>query len=462
MSNLDQLIKAYDIRGTVPDQFNEDLARQIGAAFAHWSGASSIVVVRDMRPSSPGLAAAFADGITSRGVDVIDAGLGSTDMVYYAAGSLDRPGAVFTASHNPAQYNGIKLCRAGAAPIGQDTGLRDIRALIEGGLEPHTDTAGTVTSMDLLTKYAEHLRGLVDLSNIRPLKVVVDAGNGMGGHIVPPVLGDLLLSTLPLSIVPMYFELDGTFPNHEANPIDPANLVDLQKAVVEHGADAGLAFDGDADRCFLVDQNGDLVPPSAIIALIAARELTRDPGAAVVYNVITSKAVPELVTRAGGIPVRCRVGHSFMKQRLAERDAIFGGEHSGHYYFRDFWRADSGILAAMHVLAALGEQDKPLSEITGQYTRYAASGEINSQVVDTDATLKAVGATYADTLGAELDWLDGLTVSYGELWFNLRPSNTEPMLRLNVEGPDTASMIRLRDEVLAQVRTTTSRATTRG
>ncbi|MDI6104350.1 phosphomannomutase/phosphoglucomutase [Actinoplanes sp. NEAU-A12] len=454
MPNLDQLIKAYDIRGTVPDQFNEDLARQIGAAFAHWSEATSIVIVRDMRPSSPALAQAFAAGVTSQGVNVIDAGLGSTDMMYFAAGHLDMPGAVFTASHNPAQYNGIKLCRAGAAPIGQDTGLRDIRTLVENGIAAYDGPAGTVTNMDVLTKYAEHLRGLVDLSGIRPLKIVVDAGNGMGGHVVPAVLGDTLLPELPLSIVPMYFELDGTFPNHEANPINPANLVDLQKAVVEHGADAGLAFDGDADRCFLVDQNGDPVPPSAIVALIATRELARVPGAAIVYNVITSKAVPEIVTEAGGMPVRCRVGHSFMKQLMAEHDAIFGGEHSGHYYFRDFWRADTGMLAAMHVLAALGGQDQPLSDLTGQYTRYAASGEINSEVPNPAAMLKAIGATYADTPGVQIDWLDGLTVSYGELWFNLRPSNTEPMLRLNVEGPDTASVQRLRDDVLTQVRAT--------
>jgi phosphomannomutase len=454
MQDLDKLIKAYDIRGIVPEQFNEGLAFQIGAAFATLTRADTIVTVRDMRPSSPGLAAAFAAGATSRGANVIDAGLGSTDLMYFASGHLNVPGAVFTASHNPAQYNGIKLCRDGAAPVGQDTGLRDIRAMIENGIAPYNGTPGTVTSMDLLTEYAAHLRGLVDLSGIRRLKIVVDAGNGMGGHVVPAVLGDAIHPALPLSIVPMYFELDGTFPNHEANPIEPANLVDLQKAVVEHGADAGLAFDGDADRCFLIDQNGDPVPPSAIVALIATRELARDAGAAIVYNVITSQAVPEIVTESGGVPVRCRVGHSFMKQLMAEHDAIFGGEHSGHYYFRDFWRADTGMLAAMHALAALGGQDRPLSELTGQYTRYVASGEINSQVPDPAATLQAVGATYTDILGAQIDWLDGLTLSYGKLWFNLRPSNTEPMLRLNVEGPDTASMIRLRDEVLSLVRGT--------
>ncbi|MDG4755842.1 phosphomannomutase/phosphoglucomutase [Micromonospora sp. WMMD718] len=452
MRDLGLLIKAYDIRGTVPDQFNTDLARQIGAAFARWSGAESIVTVRDMRPSSPDLAAAFAEGATSQGVNVIDAGLGSTDMVYFAAGYLDMPGAVFTASHNPAQYNGIKLCRAGAAPIGQDTGLREIRTMIEEGVPGFDGPAGTVTRRELLSAYAGYLRALVDLTAIRPLKIVIDAGNGMGGHIAPAVLGDAALPGLPLEIVPLFFELDGTFPNHEANPLDPANLVDLQKAVVEHGADAGLAFDGDADRCFLIDERGQPVPPSAIVALIASRELARDPGAAIVYNVITSQAVPELVRETGGVPVRCRVGHSFMKQLMAEHNAIFGGEHSGHYYFRDFWRADTGMLAAMHALAALGGQDRPLSELTGQYTRYVASGEINSQVDDPQAVLERIASLFGHNPTAQVDRLDGVTVTLGTTWFNLRPSNTEPMLRLNVEAPDTAGMVTLRDEVLALVR----------
>jgi phosphomannomutase len=454
MQDLSKLIKAYDIRGIVPDQFNEELAFHIGAAFARLTSADTIVTVRDMRPSSPGLAAAFAAGVTSQGANVIDAGLGSTDLLYFASGHLNAPGAVFTASHNPAEYNGIKLCRAGAAPVGQDTGLRDIRRMLEDGIPTHDGPTGTTTRVDLLADYAAHLRGLVDLSGIRPLKIVVDAGNGMGGYVVPAVLGDAILPALPLTIVPLYFELDGSFPNHEANPIEPANLVDLQKAVVEHNADAGLAFDGDADRCFLIDQNGDPIPPSAIVALIATRELARDPGAAVVYNVITSQAVPEIITESGGIPVRCRVGHSFMKQLMAEHNAIFGGEHSGHYYFRDFWRADTGMLAAMHVLAALGEQNQPLSELVEQFNRYTASGEINSQVPDPAATLEKVAEFYAEHPDAGADRLDGLTVTFGNLWFNLRPSNTEPMLRLNVEAPDTASMIRLRDEVLTLIRGT--------
>ena len=452
MRDLGKLIKAYDIRGTVPDQLDADLAWQIGAAFARWADAPSIVMVRDMRPSSPELAAAFADGVTSHGVDVIDAGLGSTDMAYFAAGRLGMPGAMFTASHNPAHYNGIKLCRAGAAPIGQDTGLRDIRAMIEDGLPWPDVAAGKVTVLDLLSDYAGYLRELVDLSPHRPLKIVVDAGNGMGGYIAPAVLGDAVLPALPLTIVPLYFELDGTFPNHEANPLDPANLVDLQKAVIEHGADAGLAFDGDADRCFLVDERGEPVPPSAIVGLIAERELARDPGSAIVYNVITSQAVPEIISENGGVPVRGRVGHSFMKQLMAEHDAIFGGEHSGHYYFRDFWRADTGMLAAMHVLGALGGQDRPLSELTGRYTRYVASGEINSQVPDPALVLDRIADRYGAEDSAVVDRLDGVTVRLGTAWFNVRPSNTEPLLRLNVEATDHAEMARLRDEVLSLVR----------
>ena len=452
MRDLSRLIKAYDIRGTVPDQFNEATAWEIGAAFARLTGADTIVTVRDMRPSSPALAAAFAAGVNSQGANIVNAGLGSTDLMYFASGYLGMPGAVVTASHNPAEYNGIKLCRAGAAPVGQDTGLGDIRRMLEEGIPAHDGTPGTIIHRDLLIDYAAHLRRLVDLSYIRPLKIVVDAGNGMAGYVVPAVLGDGILPALPLTIVPMYFELDGTFPNHEANPIDPANLVDLQKAVVRHGADAGLAFDGDADRCFLIDQNGDPVPPSAIVGLIATRELAHHPGAAVVYNVITSQAVPEIIEESGGRPVRCRVGHSFMKQLMAEHDAVFGGEHSGHYYFRDFWRADTGMLAAMHVLAALGRQDRPLSELAGRFTRYTASGEINSEVADPAQTLDRVAAHYADRPGATADRLDGLTITLGPTWFNLRPSNTEPMLRLNVEAPDTASMVRLRDEVLSMVR----------
>ena len=448
MKDLAQIVKAYDIRGVVPDQLDEEVARSAGAAFVEVTGAERVVTAHDMRASSVPLSRAFAQGAAGRGADVIEAGLGSTDLLYFASGHLDVPGAMFTASHNPARYNGIKMCRAGAAPIGQDTGLADIRQLMEEGLPPYGGRTGTFTARDLLGDYAAYLNGLVDLRNIRPLSVVVDAGNGMGGYTVPAVLGGL-----PLDITPLYFELDGSFPNHEANPLEPANLVDLQAKVREVGADIGLAFDGDADRCFVVDERGDPVPPSAVTALVATRELAKDPGGTVIYNLITSHAVPEIVAEHGGTAVRTRVGHSFIKAEMARTGAIFGGEHSAHYYFRDFWRADTGMLAALHVLAALGGQDRPLSELAGAFTRYAASGEINSTVDDQAGRLAAVRDAFAGRPGARPDDLDGLTVDLGDAgWFNLRPSNTEPLLRLNVEAPDAARVAKLRDEVLALVR----------
>jgi phosphomannomutase len=461
MRDLSTIVKAYDVRGVVPDELDVDVARAIGAAFVRLTGASTVVTAHDMRPSSPDLAAAFADGATSQGANVVAAGLGSTDMLYFGSGQLDLPGAMFTASHNPARYNGIKMCRAGAAPVGQDTGLAEIRQMAEQWLNagvPGGDTApptgpGTITQRDLLTEYARYLRQLVDLSEIRPLTVVVDAGNGMGGYTVPAVLGDAVLDPLPLTIIPMYFELDGTFPNHEANPLDPANIVDLQAAVREHGADLGVAFDGDADRCFVVDENGDPVSPSAITALVAVRELAKDPGASVIHNLITSHGVPEIVREHGGNPVRTRVGHSFIKEQMAKTGAIFGGEHSAHYYFRDFWRADTGMLAAMHVLAALGEQSRSLSELTAEYSRYAASGEINSRVEDQAGRMKAIEEAYADRDGVSIDQLDGLTVELPDGgWFNVRPSNTEPLLRLNVEAADQDAMAALRDDALAIIR----------
>ncbi|RZU33011.1 phosphomannomutase/phosphoglucomutase [Blastococcus saxobsidens] len=452
MPDLSSLIKAYDVRGVVPDDWDEPTARAIGAAFAEFvladSRAATVVTAHDMRESSIPLSRAFAEGVIARGLDVVEAGLGSTDLLYFAAGSLDLPGAMFTASHNPAQYNGIKMCRAGAAPIGQDSGLVTIREWAErDSYERVPDRVGSVSQRDVLAEYAAHLRSLVDLSTVRPLKVVVDAGNGMGGHTVPVVL-----SGLPLDIVPLYFELDGSFPNHEANPLDPANLVDLQAAVREHGADIGLAFDGDADRVFVVDERGEPVSPSAITALVAVRELAKGRGTTIIHNLITSRAVPEIVREHGGQPVRTRVGHSFIKAEMARTDAIFGGEHSAHYYFRDFWRADTGMLAAMHVLAALGEQGRSLSELTAAYSRYAASGEINSTVTDAPARVAEVRGVFEEE-GATVDELDGLTVELPDgAWFNLRASNTEPLLRLNVEAPDVARMTELRDRVLSTVR----------
>jgi len=462
---LDRLIKAYDVRGIVPDDLDADIARLVGAAFVRVVGASrvdggpgTVVVGRDMRPSGPDLVAAFADGVTSQGCDVLEIGLASTDQLYFAAGSLGLPGAMFTASHNPARYNGIKLCRVGASPVGQDTGLSDIKSLIgqwsASGVPPCDLPVGSITERDVLTEYAAFLNALVPLAGSRHLSVVVDAGNGMGGHTVPAVLAGL-----PLTVVPMYFELDGTFPNHEANPIEPENLLDLQRAVLETGADIGLAFDGDADRCFVVDERGGIVDPSTLTALIAVRELAKDPGSSIIHNLITSAAVPEIVREHGGVPIRTRVGHSFIKARMAETDAVFGGEHSGHFYFRDFWRADSGMLAALHVLAALGEtpEGTTLSSLLAAYTRYVSSGEINTTVVDQPAAIERIRVAFGPRPGIALDDLDGLTVSGvsdsgARWWFNVRASNTEPLLRLNVEGADSALMVAIRDEALALIR----------
>nr|WP_107905739.1 phosphomannomutase/phosphoglucomutase [Streptomyces chartreusis] len=451
-ADLSQLVKAYDVRGVVPDQWDESLAELFGAAFVRVTDASAIVIGHDMRPSSPGLSRAFARGAAAQGVDVTEIGLCSTDQLYYASGALNLPGAMFTASHNPAQYNGIKMCRAGAAPVGQDTGLAEIRELAENWLESGApapaERTGTITRRDTLEDYAAHLRSLVDLTSIRPLKVVVDAGNGMGGHTVPTVFGGL-----PLDVVPMYFELDGTFPNHEANPLDPANIVDLQKRVREEGADLGIAFDGDADRCFVVDGRGEPVSPSAITALVASRELARHGGkGTVIHNLITSWSVPEVVRENGGTPVRTRVGHSFIKAEMAKSGAIFGGEHSAHYYFKDFWNADTGMLAALHVLAALGGQEGPLSGLVAQYDRYAGSGEINSTVADQTDRLAAIRTAYEGRDDIHLDNLDGLTVTSTDWWFNVRPSNTEPLLRLNAEARDEGTMRKVRDEALAIIR----------
>ena len=446
MGDLASIVKAYDIRGVVPDQLDEPTAEAIGAAFAKLTEASTILTVHDMRASSGALADAFGRGVAAQGANVLAAGLGSTDMLYFGSGDLGLPGAMITASHNPPQYNGIKLCRAGAKPVGIETGLKDIKDWAERSLPP-APVPGSITTVDLLPGYAEYLKKLVDLSAIRPLTVVVDAGNGMAGYTVPKVF-----EGLPLTLVPLYFELDGTFPNHEANPIEPENMRDLQRAVVEHRADIGLAFDGDADRCFVVDERGQVVSPSVLTALIAARELAREPGATVIHNLITSRAVPEIIAEHGGTAVRTRVGHSFIKAEMARTGAVFGGEHSGHFYFRDFWFADTGMLAALHMLAALGGQPGPLSQLMAEYARYHASGEINSQVADQAEATARVKQAFAGRPGVRTDELDGLTVATGDWWFNLRPSNTEPLLRLNVEAGSEAAMAALRDEVLGIVR----------
>src|SRR6478609_4388350 len=446
-ANLHAVFKAYDVRGTVPDQIDETLARATGQAFVQVVGATTVVVGHDMRPSSPGMAGAFAQGASEAGADVVMIGLASTDQLYFASGHLGHPGAMFTASHNPAQYNGIKMCRAYATPVGMETGLAEIRDLVAEP-KPVAGPAGSISEHDVLEAYAAHLLSLAPVVG-RRLKVVVDAGSGMAGHTAPAVfarLGD------QVELVPMYFDLDGSFPHHEANPIEPANLVDLQRRVLAEGADIGLAFDGDADRCFIVDERGEAVSPSTLTALIASRELAKEPGATVIHNLITSRSVPEIVLELGGKPVRTRVGHSYIKATMAETGAVFGGEHSGHFYFRDFWRADSGMLAALHTLAALGGQDGPLSSLLTEYSRYVASGEINSTVDDQQARMTAVEQAFAGRPGTTADHLDGLTVSHADWSFNVRPSNTEPLLRLNAEGSDEETMTRVRDTVLAQIR----------
>ena len=400
-----------------------------------------------MRPSSPIFADAFSAGVTSQGLNVIRIGLASTDLLYFAAGKLDFPGAMFTASHNPAEYNGIKLCLSGARPIGKESGLLTIERYVAEGSPIDFRSVGNEGNEDMLTAYVDHLLTLVDLSEIRPLKIVIDAGNGMAGHTAPAVF-----ARLNCEVIPLFFELDGTFPNHEANPIDTKNLKDLQKAVKKHGADIGLAFDGDADRCFLVDENGELVNPSTLTALIAARELKKNPGANIIYNLISSRAVVEIVEESGGQAIRSRVGHSYIKKLMAETGAVFGGEHSGHFYFRDFWRADSGMLAALHAIAALGEVKTPLSKLLKPYNRYISSGEINSQVVDAQISMTEIEAKFSESAGNEVDHLDGLTVNGDTWWFNVRASNTEPLLRLNVEAKTQARMEKIRDEVLATIR----------
>jgi phosphomannomutase len=443
---VNRVIKAYDVRGLVGTEIDESFVRDVGAAFARLmrsEGARQVAIGYDMRDSSPSLAAAFGDGVTGQGLDVVRIGLASTDQLYFAAGLLDCPGAMFTASHNPAAYNGIKLCRAGAKPVGADTGLTTISEDVIAGVPAHDGTSGTVTDKDVLAEYGEFLRSLVKTDGLRPLRVAVDAGNGMAGHTAPAVLGAIE----SLTLLPLYFDLDGSFPNHEANPLDPANLADLQKYVRDSGADIGLAFDGDADRCFVIDERGLPVSPSTVTALVAARELSREIGATVIYNLITSRAVSELVIERGGTPVRSRVGHSYIKALMADTGAIFGGEHSAHYYFRDFWGADSGMLAALYVLAALGTSERPLSDLTADYQRYESSGEVNFTVRDSAACVEAVLKVFGNRIQS-IDHLDGVTVDLGEgSWFNLRSSNTEPLLRLNVEGRCTEDV----DSVVEQV-----------
>jgi phosphomannomutase len=441
--SLDGVFKAYDIRGVYPDEIDEALVRRIGNCFAHFTGAQHLVVGHDMRASSEPLAAAFIEGATLAGADVTDVGLASTDLVYFASGRLDAPGAMLTASHNPAHYNGIKLCRAGAAPIGEQSGLQQIKEMVASGVISRGEVSGKVERLDMLEAFGDHVRSFVDTAALKPLKVVADTANGMGGLVVPRVF-----EGLPFSLTVLFGDLDGTFPNHPADPIQPENLKDLQRAVLDLNADIGLAFDGDADRVFLVDDQGVAVSGSTTTAIVAAGILDRHPGETVVHNLICSRSVPEIIREHGGTPVRARVGHSFIKQVMAETGAIFGGEHSAHYYFRDNWRADSGSIAALLVLEQLGRSGMSLSELRRPFERYVQSGEINSRVDDPAAIIEAVAAKFSDRAQ---DRLDGLTVDCGEWWFNLRPSNTEPLLRLNLEAPDAEQCESHTGEVLALV-----------
>jgi phosphomannomutase len=443
---LDQAFKAYDVRGTYPDQLDEELAERIGRAFVALTGAASLAIGEDMRPSSAPLADALSEGARSQGADVIRVGLCSTDMLYYVSGALDVAGVMLTASHNPARYNGLKLCRPGAVPVGEESGLADIKRMVAAA-EP-AGAAGRPGAErpgeDLLERYAAHVRGFVERSALRPLVVVADAGNGMAGHVLPAVFDGL-----PFRLVPMYFELDGNFPNHPADPINPENVRDLQARVVAEGADVGLAFDGDADRVFLVDERGGVVQSSLVCALVARTMCEREPGATILYNLIVSRVVPETIRAAGGHPVRTRVGHSFIKRIMADTGAIFGGEHSGHYYFRDNYRADSGLIAALVVLEVLSRAERPLSEVLAPYRRYASSGELNRRVAgDPREVVQALARRYP---AEAADFTDGLTVEGDDWWFNLRPSNTEPLIRLNVEAVTEAEMARVRDEVLETV-----------
>jgi phosphomannomutase len=449
---LDSVIKAYDVRGLVDEQITPEFAFALGAATAQFlkeqKEPDSVVIGEDMRPSSDSLASAFAAGVISQGTNAIRIGLASTDMLYFASGSLNVPGAMFTASHNPAAYNGVKLCKSGARPVGAESGLPDIKQFMLTGVSKSRGAVGRVSHREMLSEYVEFLLGIFpenEFSTGRRLKIVVDAGNGMAGYTAPAIM-----ARLNVELIPLYFELDGNFPNHEANPIDPKNLIDLRARVVEESADLGLAFDGDADRCFLIDEKGELVNPSALTALIAIRELKRKPASSIIYNLISSQAVPEIILEHGGTPLRSRVGHSYIKKMMAESGAIFGGEHSGHFYFTDFWSADSGALAALFAIAELSHVTIPISELLAPLNRYVSSGEINTVVLDAHESVQFIKATYSqESYQYGLDELDGVTVTGPDWWFNVRPSNTEPLLRLNVEAQTRDRMTEIRDQVLA-------------
>ncbi|MBX5444229.1 phosphomannomutase/phosphoglucomutase [Sphaerobacter sp.] len=445
MQNVAEIFKAYDVRGVYPQELNPEIAYKIGRALVVYLKAKQVVVGRDMRISSPALASAIIDGILDQGADVCDIGLVSTDSLYFAVGKSGYDaGVMVTASHNPPEYNGFKLCRQEARPLSMDQGIGEIRDLVLRDQFPDPPSPGTVHSKEILNDFADHVLSLIDTKSVRPLKVVVDAGNGMAGKVVPAVFG-----RLPLQVVPLYFELDGRFPNHLANPLEPENVVDLRHAVLEHKADLGIAFDGDADRMFILDEHGQFVGGDMITALVSKSLLRKHPGASIVYNLICSRAVPETIEREGGKPIRSRVGHSFIKAKMREHDAIFGGEHSGHFYFRDNWYADSGIIAALTVIELLSQEGVTMSEALKPLDTYFRSGEINSEVADQQAVLRRLESRFSD---GELDYLDGLTVSYPDWWFNVRPSNTQPLLRLNVEANDPALLEEKTQAVLSVIR----------
>jgi phosphomannomutase len=444
-ADLSPIFKAYDVRGIYPEELDEDAVHRIGRAFSSWSGADRILLGRDCRSSSPALAEAFADGVTGSGVGVVDIGLATTDMIYFASGRLSMPGAMFTASHNPPRYNGLKLCLAGAAPVGEDTGLTEIRRRAEDpGMAPPSGPRGKVEHRRVVEEYLEHVLSFADLESFAPFTVAADAANGMAGLVVPP-----LFERLPCKLVPLFMELDGRFPNHPADPIVPENQADLKRAVTEHGADLGLAFDGDADRVFLVDEHAEGVSGSLVTALVAKGMLERHPGATILYNLICSRVVPEVIAENGGRAVRTRVGHSFIKKVMADTGAVFGGEHSGHYYFRRHYNADSGLVASMVVMDQMSKAGKPLSELLAPLHRYVASGEINTEAPDQAGAMERVAARYRH---GRQDRLDGLTVDFDDWWFNVRPSNTEPLLRLNVEARTEELLREKTAEVLALIR----------
>lgn len=442
-----KIFGAYDVRGIYPTDLNDEVAYRIGRAFAQYMGVDSIAVGHDMRISSPALAQSFMRGITDQGTDAIDLGLTTTDELYFAVGKYGYPGgAMITASHNPKQYNGFKMCRAEAVAISSETGGFAIRDLAVAGAFSEPARKGQITQRDVSDAFVDHCLSFIDVSKVKPYKIAVDAGNGMAGMIAPRVF-----EKLPCELVPLYFELDGTFPNHPASPIEPENTEELRRIVPEQGCDMGIAFDGDADRMFLIDEHGRLLGGDLVTALVAHSLLQKHSGATILYNLICSRSVPEVIERDGGRAVRTRVGHSFIKAQMRQENAIFGGEHSGHFYFRDNWYADSGLIAFLIVLELVSVSGKTVSQLVSEVDKRFRSGEVNSEVHDQQGRMAAIEEKYAAE-GAAIDHLDGVTIGFPTWWANVRPSNTEPLLRLNVEADTEDELKRRTAEVLAVIR----------